>query len=196
MIAEDFGLIEAEENEEIDVAGLLAHDGHPLTSYPLDGEAIGLLADTITRHIDATQSLPDQQTITIEQRSEALVINMCQGTLINETIGHLLLAMASTRTGRWGGLMVEATRIHLTGAEMQPEDVIGWLNELPADGIEGLLSVTLPNSRQVRWRFAQVAKTFGILQHGVDPRKINLVAPCSTLSRNDCSRRSTQQTLR
>ena len=176
LIAEDFGLIEAEENEEIDVAGLLAHDGHPLTSYPLDGEAIGLLADTITRHIDATQSLPDQQTITIEQRSEALVINMCQGTLINETIGHLLLAMASTRTGRWGGLMVEATRIHLTGAEMQPEDVLGWLNELPADGIEGLLSVTLPNSRQVRWRFAQVAKTFGILQHGVDPRKINLAA--------------------
>ena len=37
------------------------------------------------------------------------------------------------------------------------------------------LSVTLPNSRQVRWRFAQVAKTFGILQHGVDP-KINLAA--------------------
>ena len=145
LVAEDFGLIEAEENEEIDVAGLLAHDGHPLTSYPLDGEAIGLLADTITRHIDATESLPDQRTITIEQRSEALVINMCQGTLINETIGHLLLAMASTRTGRWGGLMVEATRIHLTGADLQPRDVIDWLHELPADGIEGLLSVTLPS---------------------------------------------------
>ena len=42
--------------------------------------------------------------------------------------------------------------------------------------MEGLLSVTLPNSRQVRWRFAQVAKTFGILRHGVDPRKINLQA--------------------
>ncbi|DAC71180.1 MAG TPA: hypothetical protein D7I16_01260, partial [Candidatus Poseidoniales archaeon] len=160
----------------LDVAGLLANDGLPLTSYPLDGEAIGLLADTITRHIDATEALPDQQTITIERRSEALVINICQGTLINETIGHLLLAMASTQTGRWGGLLVEATRIHLSGADIEPEQVIGWLNELPADGIEGLLSVTLPNSRQVRWRFAQVAKTFGILQHGVDPRKINLTA--------------------
>jgi hypothetical protein len=40
--------------------------------------------------------------------------------------------------------------------------------------VEGILSVTLPNSRQVRWRFAQVAKTFGILRHGIDPRKINL----------------------
>ena len=135
-----------------------------------------MLADTITRHIDATEALPDQQTITIERRSEALVINICQGTLINETIGHLLLAMASTQTGRWGGLLVEATRIHLSGADIEPEQVIGWLNELPADGIEGLLSVTLPNSRQVRWRFAQVAKTFGILQNGVDPRKINLTA--------------------
>ena len=176
LIAEDFGLIERDEREHIDVAGLHAHDKQPLTSYPLDGEAIGLLADTITRHIDATEALPDQQTITIERRSEALVVNMCQGTLINETIGHLLLAMASTRTGKWGGLMVEATRLHISGADIEPEDVVAWLNELPADGIEGLLSVTLPNSRQVRWRFAQVAKTFGILQHGVDPRKINLTA--------------------
>ena len=135
---------------------------------PFDGEALGLLADTITRHIDATEALPDDQTITIERRSEALVINICQGTLINETIGHLLLAMASTKTGRWGSLMVEPTRIHLSGADLEPHDVVDWLNELPSDGIEGLLAVTLPNSRQVRWRFAQVAKTFGILRHGVD----------------------------
>ena len=100
LIAEDFGLLEAKQTDKIDAAGLLSHDGLPLTSYPLDGEAIGVLADTITRHIDATEALPDQQTITIERRSEALVINICQGTLINETIGHLLLAMASTRTGR------------------------------------------------------------------------------------------------
>ena len=176
LIAEDFNLLEPRGNNQIDPAGILAHDGRPLADYPLDGEALGLLADTITRHIDATEALPDDQTITIERRSEALVINICQGSLINETIGHLLLAMASTKTGRWGSLMVEPTRIHLSGADLEPHDVVDWLNELPADGIEGLLAVTLPNSRQVRWRFAQVAKTFGILRHGVDPRKINLSA--------------------
>ena len=50
------------------------------------------------------------------------------------------------------------------------------MHETPPDALEGILSVTLPNSRQLRWRFAQVAKTFGILRHGVDPRRINLQA--------------------
>ena len=48
--------------------------------------------------------------------------------------------------------------------------------ETPPEAIEQLLSITVPNSRQVRWRFAQVAKIFGILRHGVDPRRINLQA--------------------
>ena len=90
MIAEDFGLIEAKESDQLDVAGLLANDGLPLTAYPLDGEAIGFLADTITRHIDATEALPDQQTITIERRSEALVINMCQGANQLFFVSHFL----------------------------------------------------------------------------------------------------------
>ena len=48
--------------------------------------------------------------------------------------------------------------------------------ETPPEAIEQLLSITVPNSRQVRWRFAQVAKIFGILRHGVDPCRINLQA--------------------
>ena len=48
--------------------------------------------------------------------------------------------------------------------------------ETPPDDIEQLLSITVPSSRQVRWRFAQVAKVFGVLRHGVDPRRINLQA--------------------
>ena len=45
-----------------------------------------------------------------------------------------------------------------------------------SDALEGVLSVTLPNSREVKWRFAQIAKIFGILRYGVDPRKINIQA--------------------
>ena len=59
---------------------------------------------------------------------------------------------------------------------VRPEDVIGWLLETPPDALQQLLSITVPNSRQVRWRFAQVAKVFGVLRHSVDPRKINLQA--------------------
>ena len=61
-------------------------------------------------------------------------------------------------------------------SQVNAEDIVGWLRNTPPEALVGVLSVTLPNSRQVRWRFAQVAKTFGILRHGVDPRKINLQA--------------------
>ena len=84
--------------------------------------------------------------------------------------------MASTKTGKWGRLTIDSTRIAIQSSDLDANDVINWLEETPADAIEGVLSVTLPNSNQVRWRFAQVAKVLGILRNGIDPRRINLKA--------------------
>ena len=114
--------------------------------------------------------------MTVEERDDALVLNSCHGSTINEALGHFLLAMASTKSGSWGRLVVEPTRIALQVADVRPEQLVTLLLETPPDAIEQLLSITVPNSRQVRWRFAQVAKVFGILRHGVDPRRINLQA--------------------
>ena len=105
--------------------------------------------------------LPTERRMTVEQRDDAVVLNSCHGTLINEALGQFLLAMASTKTGSWGRLVIEATRISIQASGIGPEDVIEWLNDTPPEALVGLLSVTLPNSRQVRWRFAEVAKTFG-----------------------------------
>ena len=120
--------------------------------------------------------LPTDSVITIEERNDAIIINSCHGSKINETIGHLLLAMASTKSGNWGRLIIESTRIGIQASGIMPEDLVGWLKDTPPDALEGLLSVTLPNSRQLRWRFAEVGKSFGIIRHGVDPRRINLQA--------------------
>ena len=135
-----------------------------------------MLAETIAAHVDATGTLPTDRVMTLEERDDAFVLNCCQGSKINEALGNFLLAMASTKSGSWGRLIVEPTRIALQVSGVRPEDIVGWLTETPPDAIEQLLSITVPNSRQVRWRFAQVAKIFGILRHGVDPRRINLQA--------------------
>ena len=83
--------------------------------------------------------IPSDCLITIEQRKEALIINSCQGTKINETLGHLLLAMASTKSGSWGRLIIESTRIGIQSAHISPEDIIQWLHETPPDALEGIL---------------------------------------------------------
>lgn len=175
LFAIDLGLMEDEEVNEIDPAELLKGDSI-LSDYPLNGEAKGILAEIVATHFDSAGMIPSERLITIEDRDEALVINSCQGNRINEALGHYLLAMASTRSGKWGRLIVEPCRISLQVGGVTPREIIDWLRDTPPEALEGVLSVTLPNSREVRWRFAQIAKIFGILRHGVDPRKINIQA--------------------
>jgi ATP-dependent Lhr-like helicase len=181
LIADDLNMehsleSKAEPNNTIDTTQIFNRRNTKLSDYPLNGHALGLFSEEIGDHIEKTGSLPTDRIITIEERKDALMVNSCHGSKINETIGHLLLAMSSTKSGYWGRLIVEPTRIGLQANQVKAEDIVGWLKQTPPDALEGLLSVTLPNSRQVRWRFAQVAKKFGILRHGVDPRKINLQA--------------------
>ena len=176
LIAHDLGLLEAPDPPTLDPLALIPSRTTTLADYPLDDEARSMLAETVVAHVDATGTLPTDRVMTLEERDDAFVLNCCQGSKINEALGNFLLAMASTKSGSWGRLIVEPTRIALQVGGVRPEDIVGWLMETPPDAIEQLLSITVPNSRQVRWRFAQVAKIFGILRHGVDPRRINLQA--------------------
>ena len=177
LIAEEFEIYSPEKEsvaQEIDATQIFNRRKTNVSDYPLNDHALGMLCEEIGTHVEKTGSLPTDRIITIEERNDALMVNSCHGSKINETLGHLILAMASTKSGYWGRLIVEPTRIGLQASQVKAEDIVGWLKNTPPEALEGILSVTLPNSRQVRWRFAQVAKTFGILRHGIDPRKINL----------------------
>ena len=178
LIAVDLGLkgVDHSASNSIDRFKLLSSNSLKIDDFPINQHGLGMLSEEIGDHIEKSGSLPTDRNITIEARNDALIVNSCQGTKINETIGHLLLAMASTKSGNWGRLIIESTRIGIQASGISPEDLVGWLNETPPDALEGLLSVTLPNSRQLRWRFAEVGKAFGIIRHGVDPRRINLQA--------------------
>lgn len=177
LIADDLGLIDSpKDSNAIDRHNILVSSHLRISDYPINEHGLGMLSEEIGDHIEKSGSLPTDSKMTIEERNDAIIINSCHGTKINETIGHLLLAMASTKSGSWGRLIIESTRIGIQASGISPEDLVGWLNETPPDALEGLLSVTLPNSRQLRWRFAEVGKAFGIIRHGVDPRRINLQA--------------------
>ena len=178
LIAVDLGLkgVDYSASNSIDRFKLLSSNSLKIDDFPINQHGLGMLSEEIGDHMEKSGSLPTDRNITIEARNDALIVNSCQGTKINETIGHLLLAMASTKSGNWGRLIIESTRIGIQASGISPEDLVGWLNETPPDALEGLLSVTLPNSRQLRWRFAEVGKAFGIIRHGVDPRRINLQA--------------------
>jgi ATP-dependent Lhr-like helicase len=140
----------------------------------LDGEAYNRLANAVAEHYDAAECIPHANLFTIEQRADALVINTCQGSRINETLAHFLQAMGSTIEGRMGRALVDAFRVVLQVPGLDIGKAQEFLNNTPPSSIEGIMRVTVPNSRALRWRLAHVCRVMGVLRRGVDPRKVSL----------------------
>ena len=130
LIAEDIGAYDApvEHNEDaLDVNGLFAGRNSSLKEHPIDDEALGVLAETITSHLEVTGVIATDRKITIEERDDAIVINSCHGSRINEALGHFLMAMASTKTGKWGRLVNEPTRNSLQTGSNHADRIVEWL---------------------------------------------------------------------
>jgi len=130
--------------------------------------------DKIVEHVDASSSLPDERTLDVETRRDAIIVHSCHGSRINETLAHFLQAMASTIQGQMGRVLVDPYRISLQVPGLRATHVVDWLTDTKPDNLATILRVTIPNGRQLRWRLVQVCKVMGVLQSGVDPRKVNL----------------------
>ena len=84
-IAEEFGLLEGKEElisdlaaDEIEILTGLKNQAIPeIKQYPVDDEAMSILVEAVTSHIDSTGMLPCDNVITIERRDDALVLNSC-----------------------------------------------------------------------------------------------------------------------
>lgn len=145
-----------------------------LAAYPLDDTSQATLLEAVLEHHERTGAIPSDRLLTVEQRTDAIVVNSCHGSQVNRALAHLVQAMASTRTGTVGQLLVEPLRfaIRMTGAT--PELIAEVLRDTAPDMLEGILAVTLPRSVEMRWRLVQVAKIFGMLPARIDPRRVNL----------------------
>ncbi len=162
-----------EENERIDLIGGTLPQTE-IEDYPLAPDALEIFMTAITEHVDAASNLPDERHIDVETRRDAIVVHSCNGSRINETLAHFLQAMASTIEGRMGRVIVDPYRISLQVPGLRATHIVEWLTETPPEGLPSIMRVTIPNGRQLRWRLVQVCKVMGVLQSGVDPRKVNL----------------------
>ena len=172
-------LATGEQNEKFEQGGRLDRIGgqpesHDIGAYPLAPDALSKIMDKIVEHVDASSSLPDERTLDVETRRDAIIVHSCHGSRINETLAHFLQAMASTIQGQMGRVLVDPYRISLQVPGLRATHVVDWLTDTKPDNLATILRVTIPNGRQLRWRLVQVCKVMGVLQSGVDPRKVNL----------------------
>lgn len=146
----------------------------PFEDYPLSDSARDLLVTSIVEHVEGTGHLPDDRTVTVEQREGAVTLNTCAGSKINETLGHFIQAMGSMREGKMGRTLIDPYRISFQIPGTNAEDVMGWLNGTPPEALPSILRMTIPNGQAIRWRMVQVCKKMGILSKGLDPRRVNI----------------------
>ncbi len=92
-----------------------------------------------------------------------LVIHAPWGSLVNDTIGRVLAALLTTRTGSVG-LQSDPYRIILKLQKSSDWSVaVDTFKNLRPEVLEPVLMAILPNTELFIWRFIHVAKRFGVI---------------------------------
>jgi len=135
--------------------------------------------------------------IVIEVEKETAVVNACFGTLVNETLGHLLASLLSARLGESVGLQTDPYRMMMNLPRRIDSSVIkNILYETESESLEELMKKCLRNSNFFNWKFLHVGKKFGAIEKEADWRKINMDKIIDTFNGTILYREAVKKTLR
>jgi len=144
-----------------------------LTGYPVDEHGAERFRDYVRGQ--GALPVPTDEEITIEATKNAIVVNACLGTRVNETLGQLISSLLSARLGESVGLSTDPYRIVLQVPRIvDAKQILDILRPEDPDALEPLLRVVLKNSSFLRWAFVHVAKKFGAIRRDVDWESVNL----------------------
>ncbi|MEM0129296.1 MAG: DEAD/DEAH box helicase [Thermoplasmata archaeon] len=151
--------------------------------YPLDPADRERLR---TRRAEAIAAgpVPDDRTIVVSADGRLALFGICAGTRTNETLSLAIAARLTERLGaRVSVASVEPTSIVLElpvaldvpalidAATIPPEDLAGWVES------------RVPGGPEYRWTFLTVARKFGLIPRGADPRDLKGLEPLLEASR-------------
>ena len=118
--------------------------------------------------------MPTDRTVTVESGNNNIIINACFGTRVNETLGKIYSCLLSARLGESVGSDVDPYRIVIELPRyMDQESIRNTIMSVKPGMIEAYSRLAIQNSSFLRWRFAFVAKKFGIIEKDADHRFIN-----------------------
>lgn len=155
--------------------GRLRREG-PGTRYPLAPGARERLEQRLAAAPSSCR--PDDRQITVTVNGRTVVLGACLGDRTNAT---LALALAGLLTQRLGGrvdvLSTEATWIVLgLPVAVDAETIRSTLAIDPA-AVSGIVERLVPSSPEYRWVFLTVARKFGVIPPGADPRDRRVLEP-------------------
>jgi len=144
------------------------------SSYPLDPNGVEVASKALANQKKAG-SLPTDRLLTIEPVHKGIVLNVCGGSRLNETLGQLLSALLTARTGAAVQVETDAYRISLRSTmKISPRIIMDLMNETKPEHIAPMLSIVMRNSQSLRWQLILVARNFGIIDKDADYRRVNI----------------------
>jgi ATP-dependent Lhr-like helicase len=133
--------------------------------YDTEVETIEAGLEPLASHTETDSPVPTDDGILVEFSGRAIVVNVCYGHKINETLGRLLSALLGQKSGSSVGMDVDPYRIELDVPRgITAADVVQVLEDTDPDHVEGIIELSLKNADALKFKLAQVAAKFGALK--------------------------------
>lgn len=153
-------------------------DGYPLTP-PARKELEGRLA------LAAEAGLANDRRLTLTPSGRIVAIGACFGNRTNSTLALAVAGRLSARLGaRVDILAIEPTWFVLGLPVALETGKLASAMQIPPDELETLVRTYLPSSPEYRYIFLTVARKFGVIPVGSDPRALRDLDPLLEAYRN------------
>ncbi|MHA2360638.1 MAG: DEAD/DEAH box helicase [Candidatus Thorarchaeota archaeon] len=122
---------------------------------------------------DVLGMIPTQSSIVIEDFESGLVIHAPFGTKVNESLGIVIAALLTTRTGSEVGVERDPYRILLTSNKrIDPNQVADVLGEYDGKQISSILRLAVKRTQSFGSRFVHVARRMDVIRRDAKLREI------------------------
>lgn len=144
-------------------------------NYPADSEAATGILELIRNQVKANRTVPTDDIVVIEQDEKTIVINICGGHKVNETLGRVVTSLLAARFGASVAMEIDPYRIKLELPKMfGAYRVKELLLETSPDYIEPIIEMMLKNTILLKWKMVHVARKFGALSRDIDYDRISM----------------------
>ncbi|VVB55614.1 ATP-dependent DNA helicase Hel308 [uncultured archaeon] len=143
--------------------------------YPADNGAANEILELVKKQVKKGLTVPCDDIVVIEQEGTSIIINMCCGHKVNETLGRVITSLLTARFGASVAMEIDPYRIKLELPKLfNAEKIRELLLAINPDHIEPIIEMTLKNSMLLKWKMVHVARKFGAISRDVDYERISM----------------------
>ena len=146
-----------------------------IKEYPCNKQTLAKLKNQIKNQKNQGFVVPNDKILTIEIEDKTIVINVCFGTKVNETLGRLISAMLVQSLGESVGINSDAYRINLEmPRRIHPDKIKEIMYNVKPESLWYILNTILKNSTYIRWQLIHIARKFGAIKKDFDYKNVGM----------------------